>query len=53
MPVLLTTENALLEKIGGHISLYVDGAKVKFSANKNALNESKLKVSISFFSLAD
>lgn len=53
MPVLLITENALLEKIGSHISLYVDGAKVKFSANKNALNKSKLKVSNSFYSLAD
>lgn len=53
MPVLLITENALLEKIGSHVSLYVDGAKVKFSANKNALNKSKLKVSNSFYSLAD
>ena len=51
--VLFITENALLEKIGSHVSLYVDGAKIKFTANKAALEKSKLKVSTSFYSLSE
>ncbi len=51
--VLLVTENSLLENIGSHVSLFLDGTKVKYSANKNALNKSKLKVSTSFYSLSD
>lgn len=52
-PVLLITENQLMEKIGSHISLYLDGAKVKFSANKNGLTKSGLKVSNSLYSLSE
>lgn len=51
--VLLVTENSILENIGSHVSLFLDGTKVKFSANKNALTKSKLKVSNSFYSLSD
>lgn len=52
-PILYITENSLLEKIGSHVSLYVDGAKIRFTANKAALEKSKLKVSNSFYSLSD
>lgn len=51
--VLFVTENTLLENIGSHISLYVDGTKVRFSANKSAIEKTKLKVSNSFYSLSD
>ncbi len=51
--VLYITENSNLEKLGSHISLYVDGAKIKFTANKPALEKSGLKVSNSFYSLSD
>lgn len=51
--VLFVTENTLLENIGSHISLYVDGTKIRFTANKKSLEKSKLKVSNSFYSLAD
>jgi hypothetical protein len=51
--VLFITENTLLENIGSHISLYVDGTKIRFTANKTAINKTKLKVSNSFYSLAD
>ena len=52
-PVLFITENNLLEKIGSHISIYVDGTKVRFTVNKPALEKTKLKVSSSFYSLSD
>jgi hypothetical protein len=51
--VLFITENSLLENIGSHISLYVDGNKVRFTANRKALEKSKLKVSNTFYSLSD
>jgi hypothetical protein len=51
--VLYITENTLLENIGSHVSLYVDGNKVKYSVNKGALEKSKLKVSDSFYTLSD
>lgn len=51
--VLYITENSLLEKIGSHISVFLDGAKVKFTANKTALSKSGLKVSNSLYSLAE
>lgn len=51
--VLFITENTLLETIGSHISLYVDGTKIRFSANKTALEKTKLKVSNSFYSLSN
>lgn len=44
-PVLLVTENVYLEKIGAHISFYVNGDKVGFSVNKAATEKSGLKVS--------
>ena len=52
-PVLLITENQLMEKIGSHITVFLDGAKVKFSANKNNLSKSGLKVSNSLYSLSE
>lgn len=52
-PVLYITENSLLEKIGSHISVYLDGTKVKFSANKTSLSKSGLKVSNSLYSLSE
>jgi hypothetical protein len=51
--VLFVTENTLLENIGSHISLYVDGTKIRFTANKPAIEKTKLKVSNSFYSLSD
>jgi len=51
--VLFITENNLLENIGSHISLYVDGTKIRFSVNKKAIEKSKLKVSNSFYTLSD
>lgn len=51
--VLLVTENNILENIGSHVSLFLDGTKVKFSANKSTLGKSKLKVSNSFYTLSD
>jgi hypothetical protein len=52
-PILFVTENTLLENIGSHVSLYVDGTRIRFTANKKALEKSKLKVSSSFYSLSD
>ncbi len=52
-PVLFITENTLLEKIGSHISLYVDGTKIRFTVNKPVLEKTKLKVSTSFYGMAD
>jgi len=52
-PVLFITENSLLENIGSHVSLYVDGTKIGFSVNKKTLEKSKLKVSNSFYSLSN
>jgi hypothetical protein len=51
--VLFITENTLLETIGSHISLYVDGTKIRFTVNKPALEKTKLKVSNSFYNLSD
>lgn len=51
--VLLVSENTLLESIGSHISLYVDGTKIRFTVNKAALEKTKLKVSNSFYNLSD
>jgi hypothetical protein len=51
--VLYITENTLLENIGSHVSLYVDGNKVKYSVNKGALEKSKLKVSEDFYTLSN
>lgn len=51
--VLLITENFNLEKLGSHISLYVDAAKIKFTANKGAIEKTKLKVNNSFYNLSD
>jgi len=51
--VLFITENTLLETIGSHISLYVDGTKIRFTVNKTAIEKTKLKVSNSFYSLSD
>jgi hypothetical protein len=51
--VLFITENTLLENIGSHISLYVDGTKIRFTVNKPAIEKTKLKVSSTFYGLAD
>lgn len=51
--VLFVTENTLLENIGSHISLYVDGTKIRFTVNKQALEKTKLKVNASFYGLSD
>jgi hypothetical protein len=51
--VLFVTENTLLENIGSHISLYVDGTKIRFTVNKPAIEKTKLKVSNSFYGLSD
>ncbi len=51
--VLFITENTLLESIGSHISLYVDGTKIRFTVNKPALEKTKLKVSNTFYGLSD
>lgn len=51
--VLFITENTLLENIGSHISLYVDGTKIRFTANKSAIEKTKLKVSSTFYGLSD
>ena len=51
--VLFITENTLLENIGSHISLYVDGTKIRFTVNKPAIEKTKLKVSNSFYGLSD
>ena len=51
--VLFISENTLLENIGSHISLYVDGTKIRFTVNKPALEKTKLKVSNSFYNLSD
>ncbi|MBP7809106.1 MAG: YfiR family protein [Bacteroidia bacterium] len=51
--VLFITENTILENIGSHISLYVDGTKIRFTANKSAIDKTKLKVSNSFYGLSD
>jgi hypothetical protein len=52
-PVLFITENTLLESIGSHISLYVDGTKIRFTVNKPAIEKTKLKVSSTFYGLSD
>jgi hypothetical protein len=52
-PVLYITENTLLENIGSHVSLYVDGNKVKYSVNKGAIEKSRLKVSEDFYTLSN
>ena len=51
--VLFITENTLLESIGSHISLYVDGTKIRFTVNKPAIEKTKLKVSSTFYGLSD
>lgn len=51
--VLFISENTLLENIGSHISLYVDGTKIRFTVNKSAIEKTKLKVSNSFYNLSD
>jgi hypothetical protein len=51
--VLLITENQLFESIGSHITLLVDGRKIKFSANKNEIEKTKLKVNSSFYRLSE
>ena len=51
-PVLMITENVLIENIGSHITLFVDGTKVKYHANKKLLDQTKLKVSPSFYNFA-
>lgn len=52
-PVLYITENTLLENIGSHVSLYVDGSKVRYSVNKGALEKTRLKISEAFYTLSD
>lgn len=44
-PVLIVTENPYLEKAGAHISMVLDGSKIKFSVNKPAFQKSGLEVS--------
>ncbi len=51
--VLLITENVLFENIGSHITLLVDGKKIKFSANKPEIEKTKLKVNSSFYRLSE
>ncbi|MGZ3884780.1 MAG: YfiR family protein, partial [Bacteroidia bacterium] len=51
--VLLITENSLFENIGSHLTLFVDGKKVKYTANKNELEKSKLKVNSSLYRLSE
>jgi hypothetical protein len=51
-PVLYITENTLLENIGSHITLFVDGNKVKYSVNKAAMERTKFKVSDAFYTLS-
>lgn len=51
--VLFISENTLLENIGSHISLYVDGTKIRFTVNKAAIEKTKLKVSSTFYGLSD
>jgi len=43
--VLLITENTLFNKIGAHISFYVDGDKVNFMVNKDGIEKSGMNVS--------
>ncbi len=50
--VLYITENSLLENIGAHITLFVDGAKVKYTTNKKVLDKTQLKISPSFYTLS-
>ena len=52
-PVLLVTENLYLEKIGAHISFYVDGAKVGFNVNKAAAEKTGLKVSTKLINFSE
>lgn len=42
---LLITENTLYNKIGGHIGFYVDGDKVNFQVNKEAIEKAGMHVS--------
>jgi hypothetical protein len=51
--VLLITENSLFENIGSHLTLFVDGKKVKYTANKSELEKSKLKVNSSLYRLSE
>ncbi len=44
-PVLLIVEDRYLEKVGAHISFYVDGDKVKFIVNKKYIEKSGMNVS--------
>lgn len=50
--VLLITENGLFENIGSHLTLFVDGKKVKYTANKAELEKSRLKVNSSLYRLS-
>jgi len=43
--VLLITENTLYNKIGAHIGFYVDGDKVNFQVNKEAIEKAGMNVS--------
>lgn len=43
--ILLITENTLYNKIGGHIGFYVDGDKVNFQVNKEAIEKAGMHVS--------
>lgn len=42
---LIVTENSLFDRMGGHISFYVDGDKVNFNVNKPAIEKAGLNVS--------
>lgn len=42
---LIVTENTLFDKMGGHISFYIDGDKVNFLVNKPAIEKAGLNVS--------
>lgn len=43
--VLLVTENILFNKMGAHISFYVDGDKVNFLVNKEGIEQNGMHVS--------
>jgi len=44
-PVLLLVENQSLEKMGAHVSFYVEGEKIKFNINKKLIEKSGMNVS--------
>jgi len=51
--ILLVTENESFAERGASISFYLDGTKLRFRLNKQAIETQNLKVSGSLLSLAD